>query len=129
MREIVSPEQAVRIVAVTAAALIALGIVGGAVAAAVARPRRAGLMAGALVALAGALVYGLWVVYNALIGRLGLDSVTALLTNLAIFVVVGLIYGLIAGSAWRWAVSRARLRRSRNSLGASGHAARGPGRD
>jgi len=104
MREIVSPEQAERIVYAAAAALIAVGIVGGAVGAAFVRPRRAGPTVGALVALAGALVYALWLVYNALIAALGLDSVKALLINLAIFVVVGLIYGFTAGAAWRWAL-------------------------
>jgi len=101
MRELVSPEQAEIIVRIVAIALVAVGVVGGGVASALVRTRRAALAAGALVAIAGALVYALWLVYNSIIARLGLDSVKALLINLAIFAVVGLGYGLLAGAIWR----------------------------
>ena len=106
MRELVSPQQAEAIVRAVAAGLLALGVVGGAVAAAFTRPRRAGLVIGAFVALAGALVWWVWLTYNAVIARFGLDSVKALLLNLGIFVVVGLAYGLAAGAAWRRAHRR-----------------------
>jgi len=103
MREFVSPQQAEVIIYAVAGGLLALGVVGGAAAAAFTRPRRAGLIIGAFVALAGALVYALWLVYNAVIARFGLDSVKALVINLAIFVVVGLGYGILAAVGCRWA--------------------------
>ena len=106
MREFVSPQQAEVIIHAVAGGLLALGVVGGAAAAAFMRPRRASMIIGAFVALAGALVYALWLAYNAVIARLGLDSVKALLLNLGIFVVVGLAYGLAAGAAWRRAHRR-----------------------
>lgn len=108
MRELVSPEQAEAIVRIAAIALVALGVIGGGVAAALMRTRRAALTAGALVALPGVLVYALWLVYNSIIARLGLDSVKALLINLGIFAVVGLGYGLLAGAVWRRVVSSVR---------------------
>jgi len=103
VRELVSPQQAEAIVRAVAAGLLALGVVGGAVAAAFTRPRRAGLIIGAFVALAGLLVQVLWLAYNAVTARLGLDSVKALVINLAIFVVVGLGYGILAVVGCRWA--------------------------
>jgi hypothetical protein len=103
MREIVSPQQAEVIVRAVAAGLLALGVVTGATAAALMRPRRAGLVIGAVVALAGVLVYALWLAYNAVIARFGLDSVKALLVNLGIFILVGLGYGVVVSITWRLA--------------------------
>jgi len=103
MREIVSPEQAEAIVRALAVALVGAGVVGGAVASAFVRPRRAAPSAGGLIALAGGLVYVLWAIYDAVIARLGLDSVKALLINLGIFVIIGVAYGVLAARVWRWA--------------------------
>jgi hypothetical protein len=103
MHEIVSPEQAQAIVRAVAAALVAAGVVGAAAALPFVRPRRAAPVAGGLVTLAGGLVYALWLAYNAVIARLGLDSVKALLINLGIFAAVGLGYGVLAAAVWRWA--------------------------
>jgi hypothetical protein len=105
MRELVSPQQAEVIIRVVAGGLLALGVVGGAVMAALVRPRRTGVIAGGFVALAGALVYALWLVYNAVTARLGLDSVRALLINLGVFVFVGLGYGLVLSVIWRRATA------------------------
>jgi len=103
MDELVSPQAAEAIVRGVAAALIAVGMIGGALGAIWARPRRAALALGALIALAGGLVYTLWVVYNGIIVAFGLDSVKALLVNLGIFTAVGAAYGVLAAGAWRWA--------------------------
>ena len=107
MQEIVSPAQAEVIVRGAAAALAGVGFI--VLIASLVRRRRisapacARAVPGGLLIAAGGLVYLLWVVYNAIIARLSLDSVKALLINLAIFVVVGLAYGAAAGLAWRWA--------------------------
>ncbi len=53
-----------------------------------------GLLLGALV---GAGNYALWTVYNAITEKLGLDTVANLLVNLGLFVVVGVVIGLVAG--------------------------------
>ena len=103
MHEIVTPEQAQTLVRGAAAGLLAIGIIGGAAAGALVRRRRVGPIVGGFVALAGALVYALWLAYNAVTARLGLDSVKALVINLAIFVVVGLGYGILAVVGCRWA--------------------------
>jgi hypothetical protein len=63
--------------------------------------RRAGLLRGLAVGLSGLVALGLWTVYNAVENRYGLDSVRALLINLAIFVVVGLAGGTALGWVWR----------------------------
>ncbi|UCH33625.1 MAG: hypothetical protein JSV65_13780 [Armatimonadota bacterium] len=107
MHELVSPQQAEAIVRGAAIALIAVGVLGCAAAAALPRRRRPGLAVGSLVTVAGALVYVLWAVYNGIVARFGLDSVKALLVNLGIFAVAGLVYGLAAGRAWRWAAQPA----------------------
>lgn len=44
----------------------------------------------------GALVWPLWRLYDTIVERMGLDSVAALGINLGIFVLVGLVLGLIA---------------------------------
>jgi hypothetical protein len=107
MRELVSPEQAETIVRFIAIGLVAAGIVGAGLGALLTRRRRAAGALGGLAASAGVLVYALWLVYNSIIARLGLDSVKALLINLAIFAAVGLLYGIAAGAAWRWSAKGA----------------------
>ena len=110
MQEIVSPAQAEAIVRGAAVALAGVGLIG--VIAALARRKRRGArlcaptVLGGLVIAAGGLVYLLWVVYNAIIAHLGLDSVKALLINLGLFAVVGLAYGVLAASVWRWAIAK-----------------------
>ncbi len=41
--------------------------------------------------------YALWTAYNAITDKLGLDTVANLLTNLGLFVVLGVVVGLAAG--------------------------------
>jgi ABC-type Na+ efflux pump permease subunit len=103
MQELVSPAQAEAIVRVAALGLVGVGIAVGAVGALFVRPRRAAPVVGGLVAAAGALAYILWMVYNSLTARFGLDSVKALIINLGIFAVVGLAYGALAARVWSWA--------------------------
>ena len=101
MHEIVSPGQAEAIVRGAALGLVGVGIAAGAIGALFVRSRRAAPIVGALVAVAGGLAYILWMVYNSLTARFGLDSVKALLINLGVFAVVGLVYGVLAGIIWR----------------------------
>lgn len=53
-----------------------------------------------LLALVGLLVYPLWLVYNSIEDALGLDSVAALLINLALFVGIGAVIGLAMRRFW-----------------------------
>jgi hypothetical protein len=103
MREIVSPAQAEAIVRIVALGLVGVGIAVGAIGALFVRPRRAAPIVGALVAVAGGLAYILWMVYNPLTARFGLDSVKALMISLGVFAVVGLAYGALAARVWSWA--------------------------
>lgn len=61
-----------------------------------ARAKRAGqgLLLGVL---AGAGNFALWMVYNAITEKLGLDTVANLFVNLGLFVVIGVMVGLGAG--------------------------------
>src|SRR5437867_11611556 len=81
----------------TAVAILALLALLGAIVFAVLgwkRPSTA-MFRGALVSLAGVAVYPLWLVYNSIEDHFGLDSVAALLLNLALFAVLGVAAGLI----------------------------------
>jgi len=72
-----------------------LGAAAGAVVGAIRRVPSAYLMRGFGVGLLGSVCYLMWLIYNAVIRRLGLDSVAALLLNLGIFVVVGIAIGIL----------------------------------
>lgn len=43
----------------------------------------------------------LWLIYNALTDRLGLDTVRNLLVNLGLFVTLGAVVGCVAAIRWR----------------------------
>jgi hypothetical protein len=58
------------------------------------------LRQGALLSAVAVLLYPLWVVYNAIEDHFGLDSVAALLINLALFVVLGVAGGLAVRRLW-----------------------------
>ncbi|HEU4753174.1 MAG TPA: hypothetical protein VFU47_08695 [Armatimonadota bacterium] len=62
--------------------------------------KRAGLLRGALVAGALVLAGPLWQIYNGIEDRFGLDSVAALLINLALFVALGAAAGLLLRRLW-----------------------------
>lgn len=53
-----------------------------------------GLAIGILVGIGN---YTLWTAYNAITQKLGLDTVTNLLVNLGLFVVIGVVVGIGAG--------------------------------
>ena len=63
-----------------------------------------GLCVGLLVGVGN---YALWTVYNAITEKLGLDTVKNLLTNLGLFVLLGIVIGLVAG---RWAARPAAVK-------------------
>ena len=72
-------------------------IVGAAVGVAIGARKKtpsAGLLHGLGFGLLGTLALILWFIYNAVISRMGFDSVAGFLVNLCIFVVVGIAAGL-----------------------------------
>jgi len=100
-REIIDLAVFERALTLAAPAIFVLGLSGGLVWGARRRRLAAGVAMGALAGLVGPLVWGLWAFYGMLVGRLGLDSVKALLINLGVFVAVGVGAGLAWGAAWR----------------------------
>jgi hypothetical protein len=60
----------------------------------------AALKKGALLAGAAVLAWPLWLVYNAIEDHFGLDSVAALLLNLALFAVIGTAGGFLVRRHW-----------------------------
>ena len=69
--------------------------------------------------LAGVGNYALWTIYNGITDKMGLDTVANLLTNLCLFVVVGLVVGFGAG----WFAARGR-KGSEDQGGDDGNVAR-----
>jgi len=61
---------------------------------------RRGLLLGGVVALLGPLCWAMWLVYGWVIARFGLDSVRALLINLALFALVGVLAGFLLRRTW-----------------------------
>ena len=59
-----------------------------------------GALRGALLAAGAVCAYPLWLVYNRIEDHFGLDSVAALLINLGLFVVVGVMAGLALRRWW-----------------------------
>jgi Na+/proline symporter len=94
MKELVTTEQAAAVIRVVAVALPPVGVAVGALAGARRRQVRQGLLVGLLAGLAGPAVWLLWKVYNAIMGRFGLDSVAGLLINTALFSAVGVAIGV-----------------------------------
>lgn len=101
MRELVSMEAVERVFA-----LLAVGgpVLGGAIGAAMGARKRAVfgyLLRGLLLGGLGSANWLLWRMYSALTDHFGLDSVTNLLLNLAIFVALGVGAGLVLGYRFR----------------------------
>ena len=95
MRELVDAGQVG--IAVGVLSVLAL-VLGGALLATArgdANRKRVGLVAAAL-----APAWPLWLIYNAIEDRLGLESVAALLINLALFAAVGIGIGLVLRRLW-----------------------------
>jgi hypothetical protein len=62
--------------------------------------KRQAFVRAALVSSIGILAYPLWLVYNRIEDQFGLDSVAALLINLALFVAVGVGGGFLIRKLW-----------------------------
>lgn len=107
MKELITTAQANRAIAIIAIALPIAGLVIGAIAGAVRRRVPRGALLGLICGLSGPAIWVMWRIYDGIMGRYGLDSVKALLINLALFVVVGLLIGLAAGLVWRRLVTTA----------------------
>ena len=101
MQELVTVEQAEQAIRAAAVALPAAGLVIGAAAGALRRQVARGVALGLLCGASGPAVLALWRVYNAIVNRYGLDSVTGLLINLGLFAVIGLLLGLAVAAVWR----------------------------
>ena len=97
MKELVTTEQAERVLRLLAIILPIAGLLIG-VAAGAARRKLAGhALAGLLIGLIGPASWVLWRMYNGIEGRFGLDSVKGLLINLALFAVIGVSVGAGVG--------------------------------
>ncbi len=95
--ELVTDEQAGRVIVILAVALPIAGVLIGLVVGAVQKRIGRGALSGLLCGLSGPAVWLLWRMYNAVVGVYGLDSVRGLLVNLALFVAIGLVIGSAAG--------------------------------
>ena len=100
-QELVTVEQAERLIAALAYALPAAGLVLGAVVGGLRKRLGRGLLIGFVCGLTGPAIWLLWRMYNGIVGVYGLDSVRGLLVNLALFVAIGLVIGVGAGLVWR----------------------------
>jgi hypothetical protein len=97
MKELVTVAQAEQVILLVAIALPPAGLVLGAAVGAVRKRVALGALAGLLCGMAGPAALVMWRIYNAIIGRYGLDSVKALLINLALFAALGAVIGLAVG--------------------------------
>jgi hypothetical protein len=97
MQEIVTTEQAERVLRLLAIVLPVVGLIAGVVVGAIRKRVTDGALTGLLIGLIGPAAWGLWRVFNAIEGRFGLDSVKGLLINLALFAVIGLAIGVAVG--------------------------------
>lgn len=97
MKELVTVEQAERVIAILALALPVAGALLGVIVGAIRRRIASSAVVGLTCGLAGPAILLMWRIYNSIIGRYGLDSVRGLLINLALFVVVGLVIGAAVG--------------------------------
>jgi len=96
-KELVDAEQVGAALAVLSGVGLLLALVLGFLGRGGAKPhvRRGSLLAGAV-----ALVWPLWVVYNAIEDHFGLDSVVALFLNAGLFCAVGVSVGLVLRRLW-----------------------------
>ena len=94
-RELVDAGQVGAALAALSAAALLLALLFGFLA----RRRRA-LLRGALVAGCAALAWPAWLIYNSIEDHFGLDSVAALLINLALFAAAGTLGGLLVRRFW-----------------------------
>lgn len=97
--ELITAEGFERILLVVAGVVMLAGVASGAIWSRSLGPRAAWAR-GLVVASLGPAAFGLWMVYNTIENRYGLDSVRALLINLAMFVLVGLGASALIGWVW-----------------------------
>ncbi len=97
MKELIDPHQAQLLMLGVFCAAPLIGLLWGLAARRVGR----GLIIGLLV---GGGNYALWTIYSAITDKLGLDTVRNLLTNLCLFVAIGVVIGIGVG----WFASRGR---------------------
>lgn len=101
LREIVNLEAVGRGFALLAVVLPLLGLAVGAVWGARRGQARQGAVTGVFIGALGTLNWLLWLAYNAITARLGLDTVRNVVVNLGFFVFVGLALGVGVGMAQR----------------------------
>ena len=101
LHELVDTESVGRLFAILAIALPPCGILAGWLVGRIRGTSRRSTTIGLLVGLLGPANWLLWRVYNAITDRIGLDTVRNLLTNLALFIIVGAAIGLIVGRMLR----------------------------
>ena len=94
-RELVDAGQVGAVLAALSAVALVLALLLGFLS----RQRR-GLLRVALLAAADALMWPGWLVYNRIEDHFGLDSVAALLINLALFAAAGTLGGLVIRRFW-----------------------------
>jgi hypothetical protein len=94
MRELIDLAAVERLFTLLATMLPVLGIAIGA-AMQFGRRRPGALVTGLLVGLLGPANWLLWRIFNGIEDRYGLDSVKAMLINLALFAALGIVVGLI----------------------------------
>lgn len=97
MREIVTVEQVDRLFLWLAIAAPALGLLLGVARGARRGKAGRGAVNGLLIGFLGPLNLALWTLYNAITDRLGLDRVVNLVVNMALFVGLGAVAGLVFG--------------------------------
>jgi hypothetical protein len=101
MQEMVTVEQAERVIGALTYALPVAGIVLGSLIGALRKRMGRGAAVGLACGLSGPAIWLLWRMYNGVVGGYGLDSVRGLLVNLGLFVAIGLVIGVAVGLVWR----------------------------
>jgi hypothetical protein len=101
MQELVTVEQAERVIGALTYALPVVGIALGSLIGALRKRIGRGAVVGLACGMSGPAIWLLWRMYNGIVGIYGLDSVRGLLINLALFVAIGLVIGVAAGLVWR----------------------------
>ena len=100
-RELITAAEFSRWLLLAACGVLVIAISAGAIWGARRKAIRGGLIRGTAAGLTGPAALLLWRIYNNIEDRYGLDSVRALLTNLGLFVVVGIVAGLLLREIWR----------------------------
>lgn len=100
-KELIDVASFTRLLVAAGVGLFIVSLVAGAAWGRRADAARAGLLRGLGAGLVGPAALALWWVYNRIEDRYGLDSVRAVLTNLAIFVVAGVLGGSLLAWLWR----------------------------